>query len=75
MMAKSTTTAMRAMKMPFLPRSLSMWLSRSVNLFSMGLTLPPTAWVSVGTGVVGFDMRCLLECLCGRAASAASPWS
>ena len=37
----STTTAMSAMKMPFLPRSASTWLSRSVNLFSAGLTLPP----------------------------------
>src|SRR5829696_1165454 len=55
----STTTAMSAMKMPFLPRSASTWLSRSVNLFSTGLMLPPTACESpVGGAWVGvwFDM-------------------
>ena len=50
----STTTAMSAMKMPFLPRSLSTWLSHEVNLLSAGLMLPPTACDSVGVGVVGF---------------------
>ncbi len=52
----STTTAMSAMKMPFLPRSESTWLSRSVNLFSTGLTLPPASWVSSEVVGFGFDM-------------------
>src|SRR5690606_3940108 len=52
----STTTATRAMKMPFLPRSASTCVSHEVNLFSVGLMLPPTACDSVGVGVVGLDM-------------------
>src|SRR6478609_3866194 len=41
--ANSATTAMSAMKMPFLPRSARTWLSQLVNLFSVGLMFAPTA--------------------------------
>ncbi len=41
--ANSATTAISAMKMPFLPRSARTWLSQFVNLFSVGLMFAPTA--------------------------------
>ena len=65
-------TAMSAMKMPFLPRSDSTWLSQEVNLFSVGLMFPPTACDSVGVGVVGFDIAVPL--LLPRV-SGGVPWS
>ena len=68
----STTTAMSAMKMPFLPRSLSTWVSHEVNLLSDGLMLPPTACDSVGVGVVGFDIAGSSS---SSAVSGDVPWS
>src|SRR6478735_11484946 len=40
---KSATTAISAMKMPFLPRSASTCVSQLVNRFSVGLMFAPTA--------------------------------
>lgn len=49
---KNTTTAMRAMKMPFLPRSPRMLLNHRVNLLSGGLTSAPAAGDSVASALV-----------------------
>src|SRR5690606_41796730 len=68
----STTTATRAMKMPFLPRSAITWESHEVNLFSVGLMLPPTACDSVGVGEVGLDIAVPLL---GPRLSGDVPWS
>ena len=76
----SATTAIRAMKMPFLPRSARTWLSQSVNLFSVGLTFAPTAVLGLVSTCAcllaprqrGFSMVMSLRTVSGVASSIGS---